>query len=67
MVSRSGKTPVLGPEPAITSNVAHAQAMDMPPPEEDQTGDRHLVQAPSEPASHSSDGLLEIWPESLVE
>ena len=32
--------------------------MGMPPPEEDKTGDRQLVQAPSEPISHSSDGLL---------
>ena len=57
-VGRSGETPVLGPEPATPSNVAHAQAMGMLPPEEDKTVDRHLVQAPYEPVSHSSDGLL---------
>ena len=59
-VGRSGETPVLGPEPATPSNVAHAQAMGMLPPEEDKTVDRHLVQAPYEPVSHSSDGLLAV-------
>ena len=58
-VGRSGETPVLGPEPATPSNVAHAQAMGMLPPEEDKTVDRHLLQAPYEPVSHSSDGLLD--------
>ena len=57
-VSRPEETPVLGPEPPTPSNLAHAQVMGMPPPEEDKTGDRQLVQAPSEPISHSSDGLL---------
>ena len=48
----------LGRNPLLPATVAHAQAMGMPPPEEDTTGNRQLVQAPSEPISHSSDGLL---------
>ena len=57
-VSRPGKTSILGPEPATPSNLAHVQAMETLTPEEDKTGKRQLVQAPSEPIRHSSDGLL---------
>ena len=57
-VGRPGETPILGPEPASPGNLAQAQAMGMLTPEQDKTGDRQLVQAPSEPIRHSSDGLL---------